>query len=67
MGNGYMRGSWTILVYQVLFDLLLCVADWPCIAHFITPALAKILVTPVSFYTNFLFMGWLLTGRIRNL
>jgi len=27
--------------------------------------LAKCAVTPVTFYANFLFMGWLLTGRVR--
>lgn len=27
--------------------------------------LAKCAFTPVTFYANFLFMGWLLTGRVR--
>jgi putative flippase GtrA len=26
---------------------------------------AKVGFTPVTFYTNFLFMGWLLTGKVR--
>lgn len=29
------------------------------------PGLAKVLVTPVNFYTNFLFMSVLLGGRLR--
>jgi putative flippase GtrA len=29
------------------------------------PPVCKVLVTPVNFYTNFLFMSVLLTGRVR--
>lgn len=29
------------------------------------PVLAKIVVLPLSFYSNFLFMGWLQEGRVR--
>jgi len=29
------------------------------------PVLAKVAITPLSFYTNYLFMGWLQEGRIR--
>lgn len=31
----------------------------------IDPVLAKVLVTPATFYANFLFMAWLVTGKVR--
>lgn len=52
------------------------VADWAAawggdIAHGVAQRpgagflIAKCAVTPLTFYANFLFMGWLLTGRLR--
>jgi putative flippase GtrA len=52
------------LAYQAVS---ICFYAWLIgfVSGFMPPPLAKILVTPVSFYTSYLFMTWLLTGRVR--
>lgn len=67
--GGYLLGKLAAYaIYQVvaiiLASLLIDALAW---GLKINPVLSKILVTPLTFYTNFQFMSFITTGKLRLL
>lgn len=65
-GTGFLWRKW---VWFMGFTLITTVF-WAWVMDGLTqlglwPLAAKIAILPVSFYTNFLFLGWLQKGRIQ--
>lgn len=64
--GGFRWRKWGIYIGYVLSTLFI----WSgiiaaLVALGLWPVLAKCAILPVSFYANFLFMGWLQEGRMR--
>lgn len=65
--GGYLLGKLiAYILYQVVAIALASVlidalARWLGVA----PVIAKIIVTPATFYANFQFMSWITTGKLR--
>ncbi|HRJ12738.1 MAG TPA: GtrA family protein, partial [Alphaproteobacteria bacterium] len=65
-GTGFRWHKWAIYIAYVLVTMFIwsgIIAS--LIAFGLWPVLAKFAILPLTFYTNFLFMGWLQEGRIR--
>lgn len=63
-GFSWQKWAWfmgftiiTTVFWAAVIDTLAVAGLWP--------ALAKIAILPFSFYSNFLFLGWLQEGRMR--
>lgn len=64
--RGFEWRKWAIFITYILLTMFVWSGIIASLVAFgLWPILAKCAILPVSFYTNFLFMGWLQEGRIR--
>jgi hypothetical protein len=64
--TGFQWHKWTIFMGYILLTLFVWSGVIASLVVFgLWPLLAKMAILPISFYGNFLFMGWLQEGRLR--
>lgn len=66
-GGGYLLDKLIkYVIYQILaITVASMLIDFIVMQFDITPLIAKVIVTPLTFYANFLFMGYITSGRLR--
>ena len=63
---GFSWSKWAIFIAYIIGTMFIWSGIIAALVAFgLWPLLAKFATLPISFYANFLFMGWLQEGRIR--
>lgn len=66
-GGGYLFNKLIkYVIYQIVaITVASLLIDFIVMQFDITPLFAKVIVTPLTFYANFLFMGYITSGMLR--